>query len=201
MTTLLLVRHGAFDGVGARITGRLPGVHLNEEGRAQVHRLGEHFRGTPVAAIYASPLERTQETAAAISSTTGIPVTTLDALLEIDYGAWTGCTVDDLRGDQRWRDWNHHRATTRIPGGEMMLEVQTRTVVALEDVCARHDGGTIVAVSHGDVIRSVLAFYAGMTLNDLLRIQVDPASISTIEMSGAARTVVQTNSAAGGGRR
>ena len=193
MTTLVLVRHAMCDAVGTRIAGRMPGVPLNECGRVQARRLAERFRGQTIAAIYTSPLERARETALAIGSQVGREPSELTALQEIDYGAWTGCTIDELRGDPRWRDWNEHRAFARVPGGERMLEVQARAVAVLEELAVRHDGDTIVAVSHGDVIKAVLAHYAGTSLGDLARVEVAPASVSIVVMNEAARQIVRVN--------
>lgn len=193
MTTLVLLRHAMCDAVGTRIAGRLPGVPLNECGRAQARRLAERFRGHAIAAIRTSPLERARETALAIGLQVERDPCELAALQEIDYGAWTGCTIDELRGDSRWHDWNEHRAFARVPGGECMLEVQARAVAALEELAVRHDGDTVVAVSHGDVIKAVLVHYAGSSLGDLARVEIAPASVSIIVMNGAARQIVRVN--------
>jgi broad specificity phosphatase PhoE len=136
----------------------------------------------PVAAVYSSPLDRAWETAAAIAEPHELAVEAVDELNEIDFGQWTGARFSDLEGDEDWQRWNEERGTARCPDGETMGEAIGRATQALERIAAAHDGETVAAVTHCDIIRGVLAHYLGMPLDNVLRFDVDPASISTLEL-------------------
>lgn len=180
MTTVLLVRHAMCDPVGRVLAGRAPGVHLNRPGSVQAAALGAALGGLGIAAVYSSPLERAVETAAPLAHAAGVPVRVSAGLLELDFGQWTGREMAELESDPLWRAFNLHRATTRIPGGETMEEVVARAARAVEDIRHAHEGGLVAAVSHGDVIRALLAHYAGMSLDHLHRLEVAPASVSAL---------------------
>jgi probable phosphomutase (TIGR03848 family) len=176
----LLVRHGLCDPVGRSIAGRSPGVHLNAAGRGQAEALARTLDRLRLAAIYSSPLERARETAAALAERTGLPVRITSGLQELEYGAWTGRTLDSLAGDRVWQQFNSRRGATRIPGGETMEEVVERAAKAVADMTAEHPGALVAAVTHGDVIRALLASWAGMPLDHMLRLEVAPCSVSAV---------------------
>src|SRR5947209_17160919 len=111
MTTFLMVRHAAFDGLGRRIVGRQPGVHLNEEGAVQVRTLANRLGRIKCEAIYSSPMERAKETASALSRALNMDFTIEEGLDEIDYGAWTGKTFEELDLLPGWRRYNDARDT------------------------------------------------------------------------------------------
>lgn len=178
---MLLIRHALCDAVGQYIAGRAAGISLNAAGRRQAHLLAERLPSDDLAAIYASPLERARETAAPLAARLGLDIAPLEALQEIDFGDWTGRTLRELDHDPRWRRWNARRGSARAPAGESMLEVQARVVGALEELRCRHPDGACAVVSHGDVIRAALLHYAGMPLDNILRITVDPASVSILQ--------------------
>lgn len=179
MTRFLLIRHAATDWVGRGLAGRLPGIHLSDGGRAELASLASRFAAHgPVAAVYSSPLERTRETAAALSPTVEIR----DAFIELDYGHWTGRTVADLESEEEWRQYNYFRSTRRIPGGESMLDVQSRVIGELERLRAQHREQTVAIVSHADVIRAAIVHYLGMSLDHLLRLEIGTASLSIVEV-------------------
>ena len=179
MTRFLLIRHAATDWVGRGLAGRLPGIHLSDSGRGELASLAARFATrAPVAAVYSSPLERTRETAAALSPAVEIR----DAFIELDYGHWTGRTVAELEPEEEWRQYNHFRSTRRIPGGESMLDVQARAIGELERLRAQHRDQTIAVVSHADVIRAALVHYLGMSLDHLLRLEIGTASLSVVEV-------------------
>lgn len=179
-TTFFLVRHAAHDNVGAFLAGRSPGVRLGEAGLAQAARLGERMGEERFDAIMASPRERTQETAAAISAVSGLTVETAEALDEVDFGAWSGTDFEALDADPLWRQWNTVRSFTRTPGGETMLDVQRRVLGLMEDLTARHRNGDVVLVSHGDVIKAAVSHVLGLPIDAWMRFDIGPASITTI---------------------
>lgn len=193
MTLFFLARHAAFDGVGHRLAGRSPGVHLSAEGREQAERLARRLADVPFDAIYASPLERAQETASAIARGRAMDVRTDDALTELDFGEWTGRDVADLDADERWRWFNRFRSGTRVPGGELMLEAQARAIDALHRLKARHVPGTVLVVSHSDVIRGVVAHYAGIAVDMCSRVEVELASVSVVEVEDWGARIVRLN--------
>jgi len=188
-----LVRHGAHDLLARTLCGRMDGVALNDDGSAQAHRLGSILISEKPAAIYASPRMRTQQTAQPIALASGCKVQTEQALDEVDFGAWTGATFDDLKAERGWARWNTDRLHTRPPEGESMLEVQTRIAAWLELVATTHDGETIVAVSHGDVIKAACCHALGLSLDFLARFEVDPASLTTLVAGGWGMKLVSLN--------
>ena len=183
MTTLLLVRHGHTDAAGKRLTGRAPGVHLNELGRRQAERLVERLEGVRIDAIVSSPLERCRETAAPLAKARGRAVDVGRAWIEVGYGEWTGRSISQLRRTKLWRRVMFAPSNVRFPGGESLLEVQGRAVDATLDIAARHARGTVVVVSHADVIRLLVAHVAGMHADHLQRLSIDTASITAISIS------------------
>ena len=183
MTTLLLVRHGHTDAAGKRLTGRAPGVHLNELGRRQAERLVERLDGVRIDTIVSSPLERCRETAAPLAKARGRAVDVGRAWIEVGYGEWTGRSISQLRRTKLWRRVMFAPSNVRFPGGESLLEVQGRAVDATLDIAARHARGTVVVVSHADVIRLLVAHVAGMHADHLQRLSIDTASITAVSIS------------------
>jgi broad specificity phosphatase PhoE len=184
VTVFHLVRHG--EHVWRRrglVAGRSAGVGLTAEGRAEIATVGERLAAEEIVALYASPLQRTRESAEILATRLALPVQCRDDLIELDFGEWTGLTFDEVRRDRRWQAWRSCRSVAAIPGGESMRQVQMRTVNALADLHCMHQRGTVVVVSHGDVIRAALLFVLGMPLDLYARIEIDIASISTIEFT------------------
>jgi broad specificity phosphatase PhoE len=193
MTVFHLLRHGEHGLMGRVLPGRMPGVGLSERGRAEITAVAERLADENIAALYSSPLQRTRESAEIVAARLGLEVTFHDDLIELDFGEWTGSTFDAIRADPRWQAWRSHRSLARIPGGESMRQVQRRVVEALMEIGERHQGETIVAVSHGDVIRSALLFALGMPLDHYNRIEVGQGSISTIHIDDSGIRVTATN--------
>jgi probable phosphoglycerate mutase len=183
MTTLLLFRHGLCDPVGRSIAGRSPGVHLNSSGRRQASALAEVLSPLPVIAVYSSPQERARETAEPAAERLGLPVRVAAELAELDYGDWTGRTLASLADDAEWQRFNRERGSTRIPGGETMAEIVTRAAGAVSEIRARHPDAIVAAFTHGDVIRALLASWAGMPLDHMLRLEVAPGSTTAVRLS------------------
>ena len=177
--TILLVRHAAHVDLDRRLSGRRPGVALSDAGRGQASALGERLAGRGIDRVECSPLDRTRATAAAITTACPLPAPApVDALIEIDMGEWTGRELDSFGDDPAWRAWNERRASARIPGGETMAEAQARIVGHLA-VTARA-GGTVAMVTHSDMIRAAVAHVLGLSLDRLLRFDIDPASVTGV---------------------
>lgn len=180
MTTFVLVRHGATDAVGKRIVGRLAGVAHNEPGEQQIDATARSLADYGIDRIVAGPLERAQSTAAALAEATGAPVETDPNVDEVAFGSWTGKTFENLQSDPRWTSYGVFRSGVRIPGGEMGIEVQARMVAATERLRSAHPHERIAIASHGDPIRYLVAHYAGVPIDLVLRIAIDVASVSII---------------------
>src|SRR5215472_9262319 len=193
MTVFHLLRHGEHNVQGRICAGRMPGVVLSEKGRAEAEEAARRLAGAGIAAVYASPLERTRETAEIVGGHLGLPVGILDDLAELDFGEWTGKTFDEVRKDPRWPEWASHRSLSCIPGGETMRAVQRRVVEAIMEMRAQHPDEAVVAVSHGDVIRAALVFALGMPLDFYHRIEVATASLSTVRIDAAGIRVIAVN--------
>jgi broad specificity phosphatase PhoE len=182
MAIFYLIRHAVNDYVGKALAGRMPGVHLNDEGREQARRLARTLAGRGITGIYASPLERAQETAEPLAAQTGLKVETRDVLGEVETGEWTNKTFAELEADPRWRSFNQYRCGARVPGGEMMLEIQTRMVAEILRLLESHPDGTMAIVSHADPIRAALVYFLGMPLDFYQRIEILPASFSILKL-------------------
>lgn len=196
--TLLLIRHAACDHVGRRLAGRAPGVHLNDLGRRQAEALAAALTGLAVEAVYSGPLERARETAVVLARYLERPLLPAPGLDELDYGDWTGRTVESLAGDPVWQAFNAARSSTRIPGGESMTEVVARAAAELERLRRAHPEGVAAAVSHGDVIRGVLLHALGVSLDHIHRLEVAPASVSVLRLFDDAWQVLSLDWTVGG---
>jgi broad specificity phosphatase PhoE len=181
VTTFLLVRHGAHDLLGKAVAGRAAGVALNAQGRGQAQELVERLAARAINAIYSSPQQRAQETAAPVAAQRGLQVNTDDALDEIDFGDWTGLSFERLRAEgERWRMWVEQKSIACPPGGEPCAQVQRRAMAGIERLEKLHPDQTLLLVSHGDVIKSVIASYLGISLDHLERFEIAPASLSVV---------------------
>jgi probable phosphomutase (TIGR03848 family) len=201
-TVVLLVRHGTTPTTGKVLPGRAPGLHLSEQGLAQADAVAQRIgalcakeHGAPVA-VYASPLERTAETARPIARALGLRVRSDRGLLECDFGDWTGRKLRDLAKKPEWSTVQRNPSGFRFPGGESFLEMQARMTSALARLTVRHPGGTVVAVSHADPIKAVVAQAAGTPLDLFQRLTVAPCSVSAIAYTAGGPVVLTVNSTA-----
>ena len=175
---LLLIRHAVNDWVGERLAGWTPGVHLNDEGRAQAEALVQRLAEVPLAAIYSSPLERTLQTAQPLARARDLAVTVRPALGEARYGEWTGRTLKELKEEALWPVVQVYPTGVRFPGGESMLEVQARLVAELDGIRDAHPGQTVAVFSHSDPIKLAVATYAGLPTDLFQRLTIGPASVT-----------------------
>jgi probable phosphoglycerate mutase len=180
-TLVLLVRHGMTPTTGRILPGRSRGLHLSDEGRRQAEALASRLASLPrIAAIYASPLERARETAAPLARARGLAVRVERGLLECELGAWTGWSIKRAARRPEWAVIQRHPSGFRFPGGESFVEIQARMTAAVERLVARHPGRTIVAVSHADPIKTLVAHALGTPLDLFQRIVINPASVTAI---------------------
>ncbi len=207
-TLVLLVRHGRTPTTGQVLPGRAPGLHLGDEGLAQAETAAARiadlaFRGkahhkrrpkSRVTAVYASPMERTQETAAPIAAAVGHRVRSNKGLLEADFGSWTGRKLSDLNKLPEWQQVQRYPSGFRFPDGESFAEMQQRISGTIQALVARHPGETIVAVSHADPIKAAIAHALGTHLDLFQRIVVGPCSISAVLYGQGGPVVLSVNS-------
>ena len=192
---MLYVRHGKTATTGTTLPGRAPGLHLSDDGQAQAERVAERIAGLPrVDAVYASPLERTRETAAPIARGRKLRVRAERGLLECDFGAWTGRKLKDLVKLPEWSTVQRYPSGFRFPGGESFAEMQTRITGAVNKLVADHPGGVVVCVSHADPIKAAVAAAVGTHLDLFQRIVISPCSVTTIAYGPGGPVVLAVNS-------
>ena len=198
-TLVLFVRHGQTPTTGKVLPGRARGLHLAETGQAQAAAVAERIVALQtdkrrVAAVYASPLERTQETAAPIAKALGLRIRRNQGLLEADFGDWTGAELKKLYKLPEWRTVQRNPSGFRFPGGESFTEMQARITGAVDRLRAAHPGETIVAVSHADPIKAAVAHAMGTHLDLFQRIVVSPCSVSAVLYGVDGPVVLAVNS-------
>src|SRR5438876_416483 len=194
MTTFYLIRHASNDYLtDKKIAGWLPAVHVNEKGRKEAEQMAAKLAGEPIRAIYSSPLERATETAEPLARKLALKVHLSEGLSEIKFGDWTDQSFKQLDQDPRWACWNSFRSGTQAPKGDLMIEAQTRIVREMLLLRDKHPEQCIVLVSHGDIIKAAIAYFAGIPLDLFLRIEVAPASISTIALDDEGPRILRIN--------
>lgn len=203
MPTLILARHGRTEAnATGLLAGRSPGVVLDGTGRSQAEAAALRLRGLTLAAAVTSPLERCRETAGLLLAGTGLSAEAEDGITECDYGEWTGRPIKELVKEELWRTVQGRPSAVRFPGGESMTAMSARAVEAIRArnaQVAESDGESAVwlAVSHGDVIKAILADALAMELDQFQRIVVDPASLSVVRYAEGKAFVLAMNSTAG----
>ncbi len=202
---MILVRHGRTTAnTSGVLAGRTAGVRLDDTGVAQSERTAERLAVVPLVAVVTSPLERCRQTARAIlKAQQGAPARATErGITECDYGAWQGRSLRELAKEPLWKIVQTQPSAAAFPEGESMATMQARAVSAVRRLDAwyeaEHGAGAVwVAVSHGDIIKSVLADALGMHLDLFQRIHVDPASVSIVRYTGTRPYVLATNTHAG----
>jgi probable phosphomutase (TIGR03848 family) len=201
MPTVILARHGRTTANATGVlAGRSKGVHLDDKGREQATAAAARLEGLPLAAVVTSPMERCRETAKLLAP--GERATSERRLTECDYGSWTGRPLKELGKEPLWRTVQAHPAGVVFPDGEAMAEMSRRGVAAIRDwdarIAAEHGYDAVwLAVSHGDVIKAILADALGMHLDAFQRIMVDPASLSVVRYTPHRAFVITMNSRSG----
>jgi probable phosphomutase (TIGR03848 family) len=191
---LYLVRHGSNDYLAkALLAGRLPEVHLNEQGRAEAERLANALSLVGIQRIFSSPLERAIQTAEPTAKRLKLNVEISPDIHEINFGDWTGRSLRELDREPAWKNFNSYRSGTRIPNGETMLESQSRMVGFIEKLFRENSEQTVALFSHGDPIKSVFAYYLGIPLDLFTRIEISPGSYSILRLQPWGPQVVAIN--------
>jgi broad specificity phosphatase PhoE len=184
VTRFLLLRHAAHDLAGKALAGRMPGLGLNALGRRQAQEIAEPLHRWSVAAIYCSPQQRTRETITPTAALLGLPIEVAPEFDEVDFGTWTGQSFADVAASHpaHWHQWVHGRAGATPPGGEAFSQVPRRTMAGLARLQRLHPQGTMLIVSHGDVIKATVATQLGLSLDLLERFEIACASLTVIDM-------------------
>ena len=187
MAVFLLIRHGENDSITRdRLAGRMPEVHLNDEGTHQAIRIAEILSNIPIKAIFSSPLERAIETARPIAELKGLPVLIAPGLIEADYGSWQGQSFKALRRLKLWKLVHSTPTKVRFPGGESILEIHERVVKEIDGLAGNYgEKDVVVGFSHADILRIAISHYLNMPLDDFHRLQIDTASITVLTFSNA----------------
>jgi broad specificity phosphatase PhoE len=191
-TTIHLVRHGHHPLLGRTLCGRMAGVALDERGRDEIAASAALLEPPPTI-VQSSPQLRARQSAAILAKVFGVPVETVSEVDEIDIGVWTGRPLADLDGDPAWQAWNAHRGSARPPGGESMQELQARVVGHLDRICVRYSDETIAIVSHAEPIRAAILHYRQIRLDDFLSVEIETASVSTMNADYTGIQLTQVN--------
>jgi probable phosphoglycerate mutase len=197
-----VVRHGLTAATGTALSGRTPGIPLDDRGRGQAAAIAERLGQVRLDAIISSPLERCAETAAAIAAgqSPAAQVTTDERLIEVGYGDWTGQSLRKLSREPLWRVVQAHPSAVTFPGpeGETLPDIQRRAVAAIRDTNARLGPDAVYLIcSHADVIKAILADSLGLHLDLYQRIQIDPCSLSVIRYTPLRPFVERMNDTGG----
>jgi len=182
MTTFYLIRHGSNDFFSHTLVGRTPGIHLNEAGKREAAGLATSLAGEQIQKILTSPLERCRETAAPLAAKVQLPEEISNALLEADFGDWTGKKFKELDAREDWRRWNTFRSGNRAPNGESMLEIQQRMVGLILELHRDFRDRRIALFSHGDPLRAAVVYFLGAPLEYIRRIELSPASVTILQL-------------------
>lgn len=185
MPVLLLIRHGENEYVKAgRLAGRKDGVHLNDTGRAQAQALADALAHLPIKAVYASPLDRTMETAAPLAAALKQDVRPREGLLEVDFGEWQDKTLKELNRRKLWKTVQGHPSQMTFPGGESFAQAQLRIANELIELAEMHKPKDLVACfGHSDMIKLAAAYFIGVPLDLFQRLHVMPASVTTLALT------------------
>lgn len=181
MATIVLIRHATTASTGKRLGGWTD-TPLDDRGTEQARRAAERLADLPLAAVYSSPLKRTQQTARIVAGPHGLRVRTRKAIGEVDYGDWTDRALGHLRRRTYWRTIQQFPSRVVFPGGESIRGAQARAVDAVELLAREHGDDTVAVVSHADVIKAVVAHFLGMPLDAFQRLVVSPASASVLTL-------------------
>jgi len=192
---IVLLRHAHSTANAAGVlSGQMPNVHLSKSGQEQAERLAERLGKLTISQVQVSPMDRCTETLAPWLAKYGKNVTVLTEpnLIEVDYGKWSGKKLSTLSRAKLWRKVQGQPSAVTFPEGESLAQMQVRAMKTVHDFFAS-DLELTIMVSHGDVIKAIVASSMGMHLDDFQRIVIDPASITILESNGGAIRLTRLN--------
>jgi len=197
---LVLIRHAHSEANAAGIlSGRLPNVHLSEKGEEQSEHLAVRLGNFPVSTLRVSPMERCFETISPWINSIVLPNNPRfepmidQELTEVDYGSWSGKKLAVLSKNKLWKTVQEAPSRMYFPSGEGIAQMQSRAMTSVHEAVSTKAKGAAVIVSHGDVIKSIVASALGMHLDEFQRIVIDPASISILDFSTTKPRVLLLN--------
>lgn len=197
---LVLIRHAhSQSNASGVLSGRLPNIHLSEKGIKQSQELSERLGNFAVAQLRVSPMERCFETISpwlsdvVLKSSPDFEPIIDPSLNEVDYGDWSGKKLISLARKKEWRTVQESPSRMYFPGGEGIAQMQSRAMSVVHELAKLPDSKTAVIVSHGDVIKSIVASALGTHLDEFQRIIIDPASVSVLDYSGIKPRVLLLN--------
>ena len=195
MSIILLIRHAENEYMTkGRLAGRLPNIHLNDNGRIQARQVAEKLSQLPIKAIYSSPLDRAMETAQPIADKLNLEVIPRQGLIETDYGEWQGKVGKRLSRLKIWQLVQHIPSAMRFPGGETFMDAQYRICREIELLCRNHDPQDMfVCVTHADPIKLAVAHYIGLPLDMFQRLTISPASITALFLGQGGNRLLTLN--------
>ena len=194
VSIIILVRHGHTPTTGKILPGRAKGLHLSELGKEQASKVATNLSMLEnVKAVYASPMERTLETAKPIASAFGLKVQRNRGLIEADFGKWTGRKLSDLRKLSDWEIVQKNPSLFRFPDGESFIEIQSRMVETITRISDKHRGEIVIAVSHADTIKAFLTAMLGTPLDLFQRLHISPCSVSPVILGNGSPFVLAVN--------
>jgi broad specificity phosphatase PhoE len=187
LTRIILIRHGRTawnEGDGERLRGRSE-IELDEDGITQAQAVAVKAAQWEVTAVYSSPLKRAMMTAKIIAEPSRLPVESLPALTDIDYGKWQGLTLKEAAtaNEALYKLWLKSPEQVKFPGGEGLEEVKQRALKGVEAVATRNAGLTTVLVSHKVVCKVLICSLMGLGLRDFWNVQQDLCALNIVEMS------------------
>jgi probable phosphomutase (TIGR03848 family) len=192
---IVLIRHAHSTANAAGVlSGQLPDVHLSKSGKEQAERLAERLGKLTISQVQVSPMDRCSETLVPWLAKYGKNVNVImePNLVEVDYGKWSGKKLATLSRLKLWRKVQGQPSAVTFPDGESLAQMQVRAMRPIHKFFASDLEMTIM-VSHGDVIKAIVASSLGMHLDDFQRIVIDPASITILESNGGAIRLTRLN--------
>lgn len=180
---LILVRHAVTAETGKKLSGRLPGIPLSPAGIDAAWAVAASLANLELAAVYTSPIQRCRETAAILAAPHQETPRAQQGLVEVEYGAWSGRSLKSLYKLRLWKSLMADPVGFRFPQGETLEEVRMRAVRTVRRLTRVHQDDTVLAVSHGDVIRSVIAHCVAESVDVIHRLEVSPLGISVVHVS------------------
>ena len=198
MARLVFIRHAHSTANDAGIlSGQLPGISLSKKGRKQAQDLVDRIGASSFDSVRVSPMQRCEETIAPwINShySRGMKSYQIDeSLIEMDYGSWSGRKLSSLSREKMWKQIQERPSTVQFPQGERMKAMQKRALTSISDALLEKQNGTHLFVSHGDVLKAVVASLLKMKLDDFQTLVIDPASVTVIDFDGAKSRLLAFN--------
>lgn len=181
---IVLVRHATCAQMNSVLLGRGIDPPLDERGEGQARVVAARLLAIPELIVASSPRRRARHTAGIIAAMRDTVVKIVPQVDEVDFGSWSGQSFDDLAADPQWRRWNKYRGVSRTPAGDCIRDVQERAFTHLRKLAQTSHGETAVIVTHAEVIRSIVLLAQQAPLDDYLRVEILPASLTRLTIEG-----------------